>query len=58
MADERESRRSWWPLGLGLALATMISISLGVLAIAITHPDVQVEAHPLAAGATPPRAAP
>ena len=49
--------RSLWPLGLGIALAAMIATSLGVLAIAITHPDAQVEAHPLAAGGAPPRPA-
>jgi hypothetical protein len=35
----------------------MIATSLSVLAIAITHPDARVEAHPLAAGGAPPRAA-
>ena len=54
---EPEPRRSLWPWALGLALAAMIAGSLSVLAIAITHPDARVEAHPLAAGGAPPRAA-
>jgi hypothetical protein len=53
MADERETGRSWWPLGLGLALAAMITVSLSVLGIALAHPDASVEAHPLAAGSVP-----
>jgi hypothetical protein len=51
------ARRSLWPWGLGLALAAMIAGSLAVLGIAITHPDADVEAHPLAADGAPPRAA-
>jgi hypothetical protein len=54
---ERSPGRSLWPWGLGIALAAMIATSLSVLAIAIAHPDARVEAHPLAAGGAPPRAA-
>jgi hypothetical protein len=53
----RRAESSIWPWALGLALAIMIAGSLGVLGIAITHPDADVEAHPLAADGTPPRAA-
>jgi hypothetical protein len=54
---EGAARRSLWPWALALALAAMIAGSLGVLAIAILHPDARVEAHPLAEGGAPPRAA-
>jgi hypothetical protein len=42
---------------LAFALAAMIAGSLGVLGIALAHPDPTVTAHPLAAGGAPPRAA-
>jgi hypothetical protein len=57
MADDRTERRSLWPWALALALAAMIASSLGVLGIAIAHPDAPVLAHPLATGDAPPRAA-
>jgi hypothetical protein len=57
MADETARPASWhWPLGLAVALAAMIGTSLAVLGIAIANPDPPVAAHPLAAGAAPPRA--
>jgi hypothetical protein len=56
MADDRIDR-SLWPLGLALALAAMIAGSLGVLGLAIAHPDATVAAHPLATAGAPPRAA-
>ena len=57
MADDRSERRSLWPWALALALAAMIAGSLGVLGIAIAHPDPTVVAHPLATGDAKPRAA-
>ncbi len=54
---ERDPRRSAWPYCIAAALAAMIAGSLAVLAIAVTHPDPEVAAHPLAAHGTPPRAA-
>jgi hypothetical protein len=54
---EGDARPSLWPWALALALAAMIASSLGVLALAIAHPDARVEAHPLAEGGAPPRGA-
>ena len=54
---DREPRRSAWPYAIAAALAAMVVGSLAVLAIAVTHPDPEVETHPLAQHGAPPRAA-
>ena len=54
---DRDPRRSLWPYGIAAALAAMVVGSLAVLAIAVTHPDPEVEMHPLAQHGVPPRAA-
>lgn len=57
MAASGDRTRSFWPIALAMALAGMMSASLGLLWLAVSHPDTTVTQHPLATGDTPPRAA-